>query len=253
MSNTTADLELGTDQIPKTEGERTDAVRQLWEAHAEILKKRGYDIDQLLGQWTQSQRARLAPGSAQADFDELSASGCVPQVLAALLALLRWTPTMESFWQQIYGNPEKRRTVVKSLEKSALALEQLFGFVIALENEEVLTKFDKLARIPPSRLVTELRFYAQMLDAMNRLPRETNTRSLKEFSKFLLTDYVKTATGRFHDRNVSSLLGEVVGPTDHNEVPQRMWRNRNFARMKKHYSRLCDLLLNIGQVLTNRT
>jgi len=41
-----------------------------------------------------------------------------------------------------------------------------------------------------------------MLDFMNRLPSEAKTRSLREFAKFVLTDYVKAATGRFRDRNV---------------------------------------------------
>src|SRR5438093_1483621 len=98
-------------QIRKTEDEQTDPVRQLWEVYAKIFEKRGYDIDQLLRDWTQRQKAKLASPGAQADFDELSASGCVPQLLAALLALLRWSPTMESFWQQLYGNPEKRGAV----------------------------------------------------------------------------------------------------------------------------------------------
>jgi hypothetical protein len=142
---------------------------------------------------------------------------------------------------------------VKSLEKTALALEQLFSFAIALEDEDVVTKFNELGRIAPSRLVAELRFYARMLDFLNRVPSATNTRSLQEFVKFVLTDYVKDATGRFRDRNVSGLLAEVVGSPDYNEVAHRMWRHRNFPRMKKHYSRLSDVLLNIGQVLTSRT
>jgi hypothetical protein len=239
-------------EICGAKDEQADPVRQLWEVYAEILKKRGYDIDQLLRDWTQKQVAKLGSPGAQTDFEELSASGCVPQLLAALLALLKWSPAMESFWQQMYGNPEKRRVVVRSLEKSALALEGLFNFVIALEDEDVANKFGELGRIPPSRLVSELRFYARMLDFMNRLPSETKTRSLKEFAKFVLTDYVKAATGRFRDRNVSALLGEVIGPPDYNEVAHRMWRLRNFVRMKSHYSRLSDLLLNIGQVLRGR-
>lgn len=241
------------DQIRKTVDEQTDPVRQLWEVYAKILEKRGYHADQLLRDWTQVQKAKLASPGAQEDFDELSAGGCVPQVLAALLALLRWSPTMESFWQQLYGNPSKRTAVVKSLEKTALALERLFSFAIALEDEDVVTKFNELGRIAPSSLVSELRFYARMLDFLNRVPSETNTRSLKEFVKFVLTDYVKATTGRFRDRNVSGLLAEVVGSPDYNEVAHRMWRHRNFLRMKKHYSRLSDLLLTIGQVLTSRT
>jgi hypothetical protein len=240
------------EQIRRAEDERADAVRQLWEVHAEILKKRGYDLDHLLKDWTQKQISKLISPGARVDFDELSASGCIPQVLAALLALLKWSPTMENFWAQLYGNPEKRKAVVKSLEGTASAVERFFTFIITYEDEEVAAKLEELGRITPKRLVTELRFYAQTLDFLNRIPRETKTRSLGEFARFALTDYVKTATGSFRDRNVSGLLGEVVGPPDYNEVAQRMWRHRNFVRMKNYYSLLSELLLDIGQVLASQ-
>jgi hypothetical protein len=233
--------------------ETRDPVQELWTVHAEILQKRGYNLDELLREWTQKQSANLPSPGAQADFKELCANGCVAPILSALVVLLKWSPRLETFWEQIYGNPDKRRKAVRSLEKAASELERLFSFSIALEDAEMAGKFGELGRISPARLVAELRFYARMLDFMNRLPKETNTRSLIEFSKFLLTDYVKACTGRFRDRNVSALVGEITGQPDYNEVAQRMWRHRNFARMKSHYLRLDELLLNIGRVLSGRT
>jgi hypothetical protein len=230
-----------------------DPVHELWTVHAEILQKRGYNLDELVRDWAQKQAANLSSPGAQTDFKELCANGCVAPVLSALVVLLKWSPRLETFWEQIYGNPDKRRKVVRSLEKTSSELERLFSFSIALEDAEMAAKFGELGRISPSRLVGELRFYARMLDFMNRLPKETNTRSLTEFSKFLLTDYVKATTGRFRDRNVSALLGETTRQPDYNEVAHRMWRHRNFARMKSHYSRLGELLLNIGRAVSSRT
>lgn len=240
------------DQIQTRDPEKADAVRQLWEAYADILKKRRYDLDQLVRDWAQNQRTKLSLPGAQTDFDELTASGCVAQILAALLALLKWSPKMQDFWTQTYGNPKNRKRVIRSLERAASELEQLWSFTTDPENEKAEAQFAEIGRIAPSRLIPELRLYASMLDFLNRLPSESKTRSLKEFAKFVLTDYVKATTGDFRDRNVSGLVGEVIGPPDYNEVAHRMWRKRNFARLKDNYSRLSDLLSEIGHVLTSR-
>ena len=60
-------------------------------------------------------------------------------------------------------------------------------------------------------------------------------------------------TGRFHDGNVSGLLAEVFGPVDSNEVAQRMWRSRNYARLEKQFSKLTDFAVATSVVIGNRT
>ena len=240
------------DDTPKPGDDRSDLVRRLWEANTRILGKRGYDLNQIVGDWAQRQEAQLLTPGAGDDFRELAAKGCVRQILAALLALLKWSPRVEVFWKQLYGNLEQRRRTRRSLEKASSMLADLFRFTIPLEDDEFAEGLAETGHLSPSRLVTELKLYSSTLDFLDRFPRETHTRSFEDFLRFVLIDYVKETTGRFRDRNVSALLGEVVGPSDYNEVAQRMWRNRNYRRMKKHYPLLSELLVTLGQVLTNR-
>jgi len=58
-------------------------------------------------------------------------------------------------------------------------------------------------------------------------------------------------TGRFHDRSVSGLVGEVLGPSDYNEVAQRMWRSRNYERIDKHYSWITRFLVAMSVVIAS--
>jgi hypothetical protein len=150
-------------------------------------------------------------------------------------------PEFEDFWSKLYGSPKGRRRVRKSLEKTAKAIEGLFAFAIGLEDHEVISKLSKIGRIRPGRLVSELIAYGKMLDFIDIIPRETQTRSLADFGKFCLAEYVKQVSGRFEDRNVSGLIAESIGPADYNEAAHRMWRSRNFKRIGSRFQRLSEL------------
>jgi|SRR5580700_2122486 hypothetical protein len=67
--------------------------------------------------------------------------------------------------------------------------------------------------------------------------------ALQELSKYLLTSYIRKMTGRFHDRSASVLIQELVGPTNYDEVAQRMWRARNYKRIDKHCSWMTRFLV----------
>ena len=109
-----------------------------------------------------------------------------------------------------------------------------------------------MGRIPFSRVASELRFYVRFLNLAQSLRKDTESHSLEEVSKYLLASYVKRMTGRLHDRNVSGLIGEMAGPSDYNEVAQRMWRLRNYRRLEKHHSKLGDFLVAMSVVISHR-
>jgi hypothetical protein len=233
--------------------DKNEALQNLWNVHRKILSKRGVDLSDVLKRWAVQQEERLASSGARSDFRELCENGCVPEILAILVAFLRWSQELEDFWTKIYGSPSDRRRVSKSLEKTAELVESLFSFSIRLEDEELISKFEEMGRISPARLASELKMYARLLNFVDSFPRETEMRSLADFGMFSLSEYVKQATGRFRDRNVSGLIAAAIGPTDYNEVAHRMWRSRNFKRMSAHFQKLSELLSGVHALATVET
>jgi hypothetical protein len=233
--------------------EKDKDLQDLWNAYCEIWNERDVDLRQVLKQWAIQQENELPSPGARADFRELCENGCVVEILAILLVALRWSPKFEDFWSKLYGSSNERRRVRKSLEKTAKAMEGLFALAICAEDEKATSKLSKIGRIGPGRLVSEMRFYARLLNLVDSIPRKTQTRSLADFCKFALTEYAKQTTGRFRDRNVSGLVAEAIGPEDYNEVAHRMWRSRNFERMSSHFQRPSALLAAIHAIAISET
>jgi hypothetical protein len=68
-------------------------------------------------------------------------------------------------------------------------------------------------------------------------------------AKYLFSAYVYRATSRFHDKEVSDLIGAALGIT-YDETAHRMWRNRNYKRIDKTLSNIADILADFGKVST---
>jgi len=238
----------GTDK-PKIEDLADEQA--LWNTYRELRRRRGINVDQLFPEWAAEETQKLASPGAREDFAELCKGGCLPQVLAAIIVLLRFSPLLERFWAEMVGSPDNRQKATRTLEKAASTLEDLFGGFIASEDENQRAEFRKIGRLSFSSVVSELRFYIKFINAAERISADTGSHSLQEVCKYLLSSYVRRMTGRFHDRNVSALIGEIYGPSDYEEVAQRMWRKRNYQRLDKHLSFIPSFLVAMSVVISH--
>ena len=225
----------------------------LWNTYREVHRANGTDIAQVFTKLAAAQKQRLRSPGAREDFVELCKDGCFPIALASIVALLRCSPLLERFWAEMVGRPDSREKATRTFEHAAQLLENLFGNGMALESEGKGPELAKIGRLPISAVVSELRFYIRFINLAESLSGDTETRSFAELSKYLLTSYVRRMTSRFHDRSVSSLLGEVLGLDEYNEVAHRMWRGRNYARIEKHYSWMARFLVAMSVVIAHTT
>jgi hypothetical protein len=215
----------------------------LWNAYLESWQSRGINIDEHFAKWAEQEAQKLNSPGAQEDFAELCKDACNPQVLAANITLIRYCPRFESIWAMMVGPPENRQKVAGILEDAAATLENVFRGFMAVEDENDRAKFAKIGRIPPSRMVSELRLYGRLINMAKLLAVDTEAHSLEEVSRYILSSYVNRATGRPHDKNVSGLIAEITNSPHYNEVAYRMWRNRNYERLEKYFSWIIDLLV----------
>lgn len=210
----------------------------------------GCSKEQEFTEWAADQAKRLLSPGEREDFTELCQDGCTPQVLAAIVALMRNSAGLEMFWETVIGSPAKRQKATRTLERAAATLEKIFGGFMGTADQDAAT-FTKIGRIPPSRMVSELRLYIRVINLAQSVRKETGSHSLAEVSKYLLSGYVKRMTGTFRDRNVSSLAAEVTGSVEYNEVAHRMWRLRNHRRLDKNYSWMTNVLVAASVVIAS--
>lgn len=235
--------------IPRIE--ELSAELSFWNTYCESRRAKGYDPDLILKEWSAEQQKSLTSPGPREEFVELCQDGCVPQALALLVAVLRYSPTLETFWVEMVGNPDRRGRTARTLEKAAQTLESLFGGFVASESRGDREALAKIGHLPISSVVSELRFYIQVINLARFLSKDTGTRSPAELSKYLLSSYVKRMTGHFHDRSVSGLIGAIVGQQEYNDVAQRMWRSRNYRRFEKHFSWMTNILIAMSVVIAH--
>ena len=227
-----------------------EVEQDFWNAIRQMYGK-AIDIDKFLAEWTHEQAEKLASDEAKAYFDTLCAAGCPRQVLAFVVALLRFAPCIENFWTEVVGRPRKRERVVRVFETAASTIEEAFKEMIEAEDSvrpQTFALFDR-----PSHVAGQLRLYCRIINFAETLSTDTEARSIREMVRFVLSSYVKRATGRFHDKEVSALIGAVEGRVDYDEVAHRMWRNRNYPRLSKHLSKATDFLFAMGTVIARTT
>lgn len=221
----------------------------LWDVHAEILASRGLDLNSLAATWSTQTKGKLANPGAQFDFEELCKQGCSPIVLAFIVAVMRFSPELPLLWSQIAGPREQRRKIGIGFQKTAQKVEDVFRDLMKADIK-MPPYLTAKGILPPATVATSLRFYSRFLNLEESLT--TETRSSEEVAKYLLVGYIKKATNRYRDRNAATIIGEILGPVDYNEVAQRMWRSRNYRRLDKNFNGLTGFLFAMGIVIDAR-
>ena len=232
--------------IEQPKPDANSRAQDLWNTYRQMMEREGISPEAVWWKFIVEQIQWLSTSAVRKDFEELCEAGCDPLVLASIIGLIRLSPRTENWWKLFVGDADKRRKTTIALERAATALEDVFRDVIAGEDENRRQYFAKVGFLPPSRLVSQTRFYASMLNVFEVWAEKDEVHSLEEFTKYLLVGYVNRATGRFCDRTVSALIGEIIGLPDYDEVAWRMWRSRNYRRLDDHLSWIPDLLLDMG-------
>jgi hypothetical protein len=227
---------------------KQEAAQNLWNVYVGIMRKRGVDLPALVAAAADHGRCTLSDPGARTDFEQLCEKGCVAEVLALLVWFMRFSPNVRDLWSEMLGKPEKRKRMIRTLQKAADAIEDVFAELVK-HDKELPDAGPEIAS--PSKVAASLRLYCRVLDLSEVIAREAKIRSSEEMAKFLLTSYVQTATGKACDRNVSGIIAEILGPANHNEVAQRMWRHRNNKRLKEHLAWIANLFHALGLAIAH--
>jgi hypothetical protein len=248
--------------------DRYASLRDLWEMYCSYRREQGIDVAREWNEWAKRKRESLKEFSGESSFDELCTLGCRALPLTVTIALFRPLQSFQTKWQIVTGPQRKREQKTRRLQKAADALEELQSsladvMVAGLPLSPAIAEWLRREILSPSNLasiwpndapaphpattIRALRTYASMLRIFESVSEETGIESTDTLSKYLISAYVKRATGSFHDVEVSTLVGAALTIV-YDETAHRMWRSRNYERLDKELSWLAELLFGVGVV-----
>lgn len=247
--------------------------RGFWAALCASYEAKGIDLPRLIQSWAKAKRDSLVDWATEKDFDTLCELGCGRFPLAIALWVIEASQHAAKKWRETIGSARRRDQVIRTLRKAADSLEEINETFIEVmlrdanitldqdirrllsmdptrSNTPGIAAWPKFAPAPhPATVIRTLRLYARALGMFEAISEETQAHSAESLPRYLISAYVKRATGTFHDREVSALIGSALRTTTYYDEPaHRMWRSRNYEQLEKGFSSLADLLICIGVI-----
>jgi hypothetical protein len=252
-----------------------DDLQQVWNGLSSIYASKGVDLPQVARDLVKKRKESLDRWASIDSFNALSVEGCNEYSLVLCLKLTESARAHTHKFQRALGSGRERDQAARSFDKAAAALERFITSLDAavwddfasaastpsrvLETAHNLAKQinprDEEAQWPgylaaphPNTILRGLRFYSRLFRDLPHLwdPGMPYSESL---GKYLLSAYTKRITGKFHDREVSALLGNATSTDGYDETAHRMWRSRNYRRIQQQCSSLVDLVVDVGPVI----
>jgi hypothetical protein len=257
---------------PKPRIKSLDDLQQVWKGLSSIYANKGVDLPQVARDLVKERKKSLDRWASIDSFNALSEEGCNEYSLVLCLKLTQSARSHKHKFQRALGSGRERDQAARSFEKAAGALERFITSLDAavwddlasapsavLKTAHNLAKQinprDEEAQWPsylaaphPNTIIRGLRFYSRLFRDLPHLwdPGMPYSESL---GKYLLSAYVKRITGKFHDKEVSALVGNATSTDGYDETAHRMWRSRNYSRIQKQCSSLVDLIVDVGPVI----
>jgi hypothetical protein len=246
------------------------AAQNIWDVYRSIYARRGVDVAGRCANWARQKRNSLEKYSAGNIFDKLCGDGCKALPLAFLIAIVQPLRSFEKKWKQITGTGRQREQKIRAIEKTADVLEDLLSSLaeVLITGSHLSTDAGRLKEVrqelispsenlltwgttpyvsDPAIVIHTLRTYASLLQTFESSQKSTAVASSDMFAKYLFSAYVYRATGRFHDEEVSALIGAALSVT-YDETAHRVWRSRNYKRIDKSISSIAEMLTDFGTV-----
>ena len=177
-------------------------------------------------------------GGEQPSLTALCAEGCDEHFLLFLLHPFSPTPVFETLTGIFYtsgprnattlfkSNPGQVKRLLQQLDKIADDIESLnksfeYGWVLPISGPE-LNRFWLL----PETIRHYTRFMKDLGKYFGR-----GSEGVHNLNKAMVTAYVNRETKRFHDKEVSALIGAVMEKS-YAETDHKTWRNKHYKRFE---------------------
>ncbi len=185
------------------------------------------DPDSSLSQWSQLFLRSFNSFNIEPDVERLISMGIRPQTIAIAMMGIKLSLQFDGMFGQ-FGNKRTRQRRARALLAPLPVLQELAEIMGELPPElPGAYKFPS-----PAKTISDLKFLSSSLGWGEWLYEFLGANSLFEVSKFALASLVREVTGKFHDREVSTLTGAALRSADYDENRHRVWRISNYKRLQ---------------------
>jgi hypothetical protein len=202
------------------------------------------DPDSRFNQWSQLFLRSFNSFNIKPDIEKLVCLGVRPQTIAIAMLGIMLSRQVDGMFGQ-FGDKRTRRRRARALVAPFPVLEELGHMMAELPHE---LPGDKIPQ--PDKIMADLRFLSSMLGWGEWLYEFLGANSLFEVSKFALASMVREVSGKFHDREVSSLTGAALRSADYDENRHRVWRISNYKRLEGNVPIATRLLVALNIVVS---
>jgi hypothetical protein len=224
-------------------------LKGTYSALKEGLHENGADLAKIAYEWSLGIKKALEPEGADRDFEVLCDQGCHPWSLAVSVFAAEFYPILVLSVRAAFVRSKQRVGYSRKLRQAADILGQTV-FTDKMKDGlwlKLKARHESLPE-PPSAMIRDLEFYARLFEFAELVSRNAGIKSDRDLPRFIVTSYVHPATGRWHDKEVSALV-QGDGTEIYDETAHRVWRNRNFSRLNRHYRTLSELLQEVGELV----
>ena len=182
--------------------------------------------------------------------EKLISLGVQEQTLFVAFLLFFFLPKIDEILQTAFGDIKERRRKAQTLREAAALMDE-FASSAPSFLETVLRKSPSSETLAtPTETADGLHLYANALFIREQLRDALDLNSGVELAKFTLAGAIHRITGKYHDREVSAVLGVFLRNLDYDETAHRVWRIRTFARLNRTCAYLPIILHALNSVLS---
>ncbi len=176
-------------------------------------------------------RKSLKDAYTEGHFNRLLKLGVQEETLIPILLFFSLFPSVDLTLRNFLGEPRERKRKAKALRDAARVMDEIAALTPAGADEIAGNGTNAHLLSTPKLTADSLHFYANFLFIYEQLRQALDVNSGEEVAKYSFAASVKLITGKYHDREVSAIMGVILGKRDYDETAHRVWRTRTVRRL----------------------
>jgi hypothetical protein len=190
---------------------------------------------------------------AEVELMRLEKLGVRQETLALGAMFFHFAPILDHVARTMFGDLRERKRKSKVLYEAAEIMRGV-GKFMELSSLPPAHEFLKHFGYPsPDSTAEGLLMFAKFLFFREQLLKILNANSGQEISKYTLASAVHRITSKYHDREVSGIVGALLDEPDYDENKHRVWRIRTYPRLNRTAYVLPTMLHAFNMVLTENS